>query len=1162
MLCLFVLLSVAGRTSALALDTQSSVGVKVAFADKKAKRRPRASGPSLTPANPSATPGQSITITSASPVTWSLSGVGALSNQTSNSVTYTAPASVVPAHQMLGCPVLPNDTVFNTPANNLPVDSNSAAMIAAQSAAPLGFETSWGISYADNSTPTRSFLSFYDSAIHPNFVFPVQGPNMRRESGDFVGTFSWGANRPDHHVMTVRRTDCTFWETYDDYTDGYLRTCNDGTTANCNVQSATTYGSTSYNFGSDWGTDAGGFPLAPLTLHVDEIKGGSIKHAVRFTEGLGGIKFGAFRWPATATAGGCSACPNAMPMGTRLRLKASYNISTYSTYAQTVLTALKTYGMILADTGSNNAVTVADDVWEDPAVGQALNEIRAGGIAISNFEVVDESSLQFGASSYAVCPMNQTCMGAENTYVQPASQAMITATPASGSATMLPVALQGIAIGLGTPSVMPVLAGSYSFQIPFWVNGSSNQTVNWTLVSGAGAVSSAGVYTPPATVSGSTPIATVLQGTSAADPNVSVFLYLNVLPPGTSPAGSIRIDSGASANTTDGNGNVWLADTGAEGILETFASDYPNWKTADPLRIVYQSEDIAYGNELRYNVVVPNGNYKVHLLFGALQVTCTPPCSTWPSGGLDTHSFNPQMLETQGVMQAHYFDWGLKAGYAYTQPQDIFLPAKVTNNVLEVAVYALAPDSGPVLAPAAGQKLNSLNGLEILPDASAPHWSIDTGTQTTIASGQTLRPFYVTDWYTGVNDPTWTIVSGPSGATLNGSTLSLAAGSYLNGQPIMVRASDGTYSATATIYTTGGTRAAFGLGATAAANHYSYKRAITINHSSVAADQTNFPVMVSMTDPTLENVGNGGHVQETHGYDIILTSDAAGINKLNWEVENYNPATGAWVGHVKIPTLSHTTDTVIYAFYGNPTITTDQSTPSSVWDANFKGVYHMSNLTATPIADSSSAGNNVLANVGVTQTLNGEIGSAALLAGGSSMQHLEIPSAVLNPSQGTISAWINSTLAAVSGQNWTTAGQSDSSNVFDFGYWTSYFNATIFGWENQGTDYRMQVPTSLMALPTNTWLYLAYSWNQSTNTQVAYLNGVAVKTVTTPFTPYTPASNMWIGSGSASGGYSFGGMLDEVRFSNVARGASWLATEFANQKSPATFFTVGSESGN
>jgi len=777
------------------------------FAKKPSNKKSRHKGPALNPADPAVASGASITITSKSPVTWTLTGVGTLSNQTANSVTYTAPASVVAQNQMLGCPVLPNDAIFNTPVDQLPLDPNSAAMIAAQNhASPLGFEPSWGISYADNSTPTRTFRTYYGSVTHPNFVFPLPGPNLKREGGDYVGLFAFGANRPDHHVMTVRRTDCTFWETYDDYLNGYKQTCHDGVTPNCNVQSAVNYASTDYAYPPEgWGTDAAGLLLAPLVWHVDEIKNGSVNHAVRFTEGLAGILFGAIRWPASATAGGCSACPNAMPMGTRLRLKASFNVSGFSAPAQAMLNGLKKYGMILADTGSNNAIQTSTDLWDDPSVSAALKEIQNARVSIANFEVVDESSLQFAPDSYAVCPYNSTCLGARNTFEQPVSQAVVTATAGNGSATSLPIALQAISIGLGVPPVLPVEAGGYSFQIPFWVNNTANHQVNWSLQSGVGSVTAAGVYAPPSRTASTA--SAVLVGSSAADPKVTTHLYVTVLPNGSNPSGSIRIDTGSVSSNKDLNGNVWLADIGAEGTFNTVASDYPNWSGTNPLKLIYQSEAYSYGTDLRYTIAVPNGNYRVHLLLGMPYNGCAQPCGHYAGYyGQDVHTYNPQMIDTQGVIQNHYFDFGAPSGYAFAAPADVYVPARVTNNILEVGILALAPDSGPKLAPASGNKDNLLNGVEILPDSSAPHWTVETQEQTTIAPGQTLRPFYVTDWYTGVNDPAWTIVSGPAGAALHGSTLTLASGNYGSDQPIVIKAADGKYSATATIRIAGGAK--------------------------------------------------------------------------------------------------------------------------------------------------------------------------------------------------------------------------------------------------------------------------------------------------------------------------------------------------------------------
>src|SRR5207245_3327042 len=93
--------------------------------------------------------------------------------------------------------------------------------------------------------------------------------------------------------------------------------------------------------------DAGGLPIMPALAGVDEIQGGLINHAVRFTLSCAGASH---IWPARHTAtGSCSA----IPFGARFRLKTGYNISGFSAQTQVVLRALRRYGMLLADIGSD-----------------------------------------------------------------------------------------------------------------------------------------------------------------------------------------------------------------------------------------------------------------------------------------------------------------------------------------------------------------------------------------------------------------------------------------------------------------------------------------------------------------------------------------------------------------------------------------------------------------------------------------------------------------------------------------------------------------------------------------------------------------------------------------------------------------------------------------
>src|SRR5262249_28636001 len=102
-----------------------------------------------------------------------------------------------------------------------------------------------------------------------------------------------------------------------------------------------------------------------------------------------------------------------------------------------------------------------------------------------------------------------------------------------------------------------------------------------------------------------------------------------------------------------------------------------------------------------------------------------------------------------------------------------------------------------------------------------------------------------------------------------------------------------------------------GIPALAQSPPYTYSRTITIDHTKVPnTDQANFPVLISGTYAYLATTSNGGNVSNANGYDITFTSDAAGTQTLPYERESYNATTGAVNLWVKVPTLSHTADTV------------------------------------------------------------------------------------------------------------------------------------------------------------------------------------------------------------------------------------------------------------
>ena len=127
--------------------------------------------------------------------------------------------------------------------------------------------------------------------------------------------------------------------------------------------------------------DAAGLPIFPGLVRYDEVAAGAIKHALRFTVP---VTQEAFVLPATHWASN-QTDPSLPPMGTRLRLKADFDISGFSAHNQVILNALKKYGMILADNGSGIFISGAPDSrWDNDDLG-ALKSITA-----SSFDVISQ----------------------------------------------------------------------------------------------------------------------------------------------------------------------------------------------------------------------------------------------------------------------------------------------------------------------------------------------------------------------------------------------------------------------------------------------------------------------------------------------------------------------------------------------------------------------------------------------------------------------------------------------------------------------------------------------------------------------------------------------------------------------------------------------------
>jgi hypothetical protein len=188
-------------------------------------------------------------------------------------------------------------------------------------------------------------------------------------------------------------------------------------------------------------------------------------------------------------------------------------------------------------------------------------------------------------------------------------------------------------------------------------------------------------------------------------------------------------------------------------------------------------------------------------------------------------------------------------------------------------------------------------------------------------------------------------------------------------------------------------------------NGYAYRRAVTIDHTKVSnTDQLNFPVLISGSYSYLATTANGGNVTNANGYDITFTSDASGFSPLAYEREMYNASNGAVDFWVQVPVVSHGSDTVIYMFYGNSSVTTDQSNVTGTWDSNYAGVWHFPTGSTLSASDSTSNGNN--GTINSASATNGEIDGAASFSGSLNPITLANSTSLSITGNLTIEAWI------------------------------------------------------------------------------------------------------------------------------------------------------------
>lgn len=339
------------------------------------------------------------------------------------------------------------------------------------------------------------------------------------------------------------------------------------------------------------------------------------------------------------------------------------------------------------------------------------------------------------------------------------------------------------------------------------------------------------------------------------------------------------------------------------------------------------------------------------------------------------------------------------------------------------------------------------------------------------------------------------------------------------------------------------------------------KCSLTIDHTKVPADQTDYPVVLIWSGtsgtsnfPSEPLDSDGSYPAKSAGEDIRFTSDSAGTIELCFEIVQWTPANDTanalaeiWV---KVTNLSSSTDTTIYVWYGNSAASAYGVTATygrnNTWSNDFRNVYHQNEAYMVENGiDSTGRADGVYG--AYEAAITGKVGKAKAYTGGggSSSVLYMTASDSWTPTGFSVSYWTRpngpdshfwdyNQLVYMEASGWGSFEQHSNANA-------SMYVGNAIGDRFTPTDFGNDYYTD------ETWQLLCFTYSGTQGRQ--FKDGspsVAAKTMV--------ASGAWTGLRLAD---SLRADIDEIQISSTGRSADWVTIDHNNQNSPQTFVTEG-----
>lgn len=290
-------------------------------------------------------------------------------------------AGVQLADDFGGRRLFPDDNWWNLDISGAPVDPQSSAYVdyigRTRSSHPDFGPPPYGIPYigvsGEQARVPVTFVAYgseSDSGFGGEAGYPIP-PAAATQPNYVEGGVPGGGSSGDRHLLVVDRDRWLLFELFAArWNQGAQRwEADSGAVFNLASNGRRPDGWTS--------ADAAGLAILPGLVRYDEAVRGPIRHALRVTVRA----TNGYVWPASHRAG---SSPGALPMGARLRLKASKDLSSYPTYIRNIFRGMQTHGLIVADNGSDLYVTGAmDSHWNNSELNPAFAALRG-----DDFEII------------------------------------------------------------------------------------------------------------------------------------------------------------------------------------------------------------------------------------------------------------------------------------------------------------------------------------------------------------------------------------------------------------------------------------------------------------------------------------------------------------------------------------------------------------------------------------------------------------------------------------------------------------------------------------------------------------------------------------------------------------------------------------------------------